>query len=410
MSSRRPNAIARQSQRLGSAVSGPDRTLGWIMSLSGGLLLIGRTPTILAQSALFAPWWTALGSMFLVLVLVMAVGGKQLPGVVLRVCWVAIPVLGVVLSSTWALAYTDGPLAADSNFDPWIRGMEAGLIAYPLLVFRIEAALIFGIGYPFVAVISPLVFWGSAPRPLIADIPIHVGMVAFVVIFAGIRARLTVIDAEEHNVRRQRERELHAEHLQERQEELGRLVHDEVLSVLVGAMQVTGAPSAELRKEAMSAQRAMEEAEQSARSSDVVSAQQGLEEIAAAVADFEGVSLRVDGPAEDALDVPRPVVRALLMAAREAVRNAMKHAGDGPIVVDVRHKSDAWLVTINDSGPGFDVGLIPVDRLGVRESLHGRMWAVGGEARIVSRRSVIELDGATSDPVTGTTVELSWRG
>ena len=150
------------------------------MSLSGGLLLIGRTPTILAQSALFAPWWTALGSMFLVLVLVMAVGGKQLPGVVLRVCWVAIPVLGVVLSSTWALAYTDGPLAADSNFDPWIRGMEAGLIAYPLLVFRIEAALIFGIGYPFVAVISPLVFWGSAPRPLIADIPIHVGMVAFV--------------------------------------------------------------------------------------------------------------------------------------------------------------------------------------------------------------------------------------
>lgn len=379
------------------------------MSLSGGLLLLGRTPTIIAQSTSFAPWWTAVGIVFLALILLVAICGKFLHGEVLRVCWAAIPMLGVVLSSTWAPAYMNGPLAADSNFDPWIRGMEAGLIAYPLLILRLPGAIVFGIVYPLVAVVSPLVFWGSAPRPLFADIPIHVGMVAFVVIFAGIRARLSAIDAEEQNVLRQRERELHAEHLQERQQELGRLVHDEVLSVLVGAMQITGAPSAELRQEAMSAQRAMAEAERFAQLSDLISAARGIEDIGGAVADFARVQLRVHTPTAEAVDVPRLVITALSMAAREAVRNAVKYAGDGPIMVGVRHEADAWLVTISDFGPGFDVELIPEDRLGVRESLQGRMRAVGGEAKIVSKRSTTGAGAADPNPISGTRVELSWR-
>lgn len=278
------------------------------MSLSAALLLLGRAPTIIAQSSSFAPWWTAIGIIFLALILMAAVGGKFLPGAVLRGCWIAIPVLGILLSSSWALGYMNGPLATDSSFDPWIRGMEAGLICYPLLILRLRSAIIFGIGYPFVAVISPLVFWGSAPRPLVADIPIHVGMVAFVVIFAGIRARLTVIDAEEQNVRRQRERELHAEHLQEKQQELGRLVHDEVLSVLVGAMQISGPPSAELRQEARSAQQAIAEAERFGRLSALVSARRGVDEITRAVTEFTEVSLRVERPAEGAPDIPGTVV------------------------------------------------------------------------------------------------------
>lgn len=390
-------------------MSGPDRTVGWIMSLSGALLLLGRTPTIIAQSQNFAPWWTVVGILFLGLILGLAVGGKVLSGGVLRACWVAIPVLGILLSSTWALAYTYGPLAADSSFDPWIRGMEAGLIAYPLLFLRLGPAIVFGVGYSFIAVISPLVFWGSAPRPLLADIPIHVGMVAFVVIFAGIRARLTAIDAEEQNLRRQRERELHAEHLRERQQELGRLVHDEVLSVMVGAMQISGIPSADLRQEVISAQRAMDEAERLGQLSEVIPAQRGIEEIADAVLEFDRVSLRVETPAPEVADVPRFVILALSMAAREAVRNAMKYAGDGPIHVAVQSETDGWLVTISDSGPGFDVDRIPEDRLGVRESLHGRMQAVGGDATILSRRSEAEGEGAGTSIATGTRVDLSWR-
>lgn len=371
--------------------------------------MVGRTPTIIAQSASFAPWWMFVGIVFLVLILVLAAGGKFLPGMVLRVCWVAIPLLGVLLSATWALAYTDGPLAVDSSFDPWIRGMEAGLISYPLLILRLRSAIVFGFAYPLVAVISPLMFWGSAPRPLIADIPIHVGMVAFVVIFAGIRVRLSAIDAEEQNLRRQRERELHAEQLQDRQQELGRLVHDEVLSVLVGAMQISGAPSTELRQEAMSAQRAIDEAERFGQFSDAISATQGAEKIARAVAEFDRVSIRVGALAPQAADVPRVVVHALSMAAREAVRNAMKYAGDGPIGVDVQAEVGGWWVTVSDSGSGFDVDQIPEDRLGVRESLHGRMRSVGGDARIVSHHNTDDGEGASSEPATGTRVELSWR-
>lgn len=376
----------------------PDRTIGWIIALSGALLLLGRLPTILEQRGSFAEWWMLIGAVLLLLIVALAVLGRWLPGAVLKGCWAAVPLIGIVVSATWALAYVGEPLSPDSSFDPWNRGMEAGIIVYPLLLVRLRAAISFGLLFPVVSLLSPLVFWGNAPRFLIADIPIHIGMVAFVVIFAGIRARLQRVFEDEKIASLQLEREFLAEQRRARQGELGRLVHDEVLSALAAAMQTSGTPSEELKREAGAALRAMDDAERFGRLPERMSSRQGIEVLVDSMREFEVAEVRVVSPTHEPLDAPGSVINALSMAAREAVRNSMKYAGSGPVVVEVSPRDAGWSVTVSDVGPGFDLETVPRDRLGVRESLIGRMRAVGGDATIVSRM------GAGS----GTRVELSW--
>ncbi|MDR6620995.1 PspC domain-containing protein [Sinomonas atrocyanea] len=74
---------------------------------------------------------------------------------------------------------------------------------------------------------------------------------------------------------------------------------------------------------------------------------------------------------------------ALLQAAREAMLNAVRH-GAGPVSVYAETGKDATEVFVKDRGDGFDPDAVPEDRLGVRESIVGRMRRHGGEAAIVS--------------------------
>jgi signal transduction histidine kinase len=76
---------------------------------------------------------------------------------------------------------------------------------------------------------------------------------------------------------------------------------------------------------------------------------------------------------------------AALGAAREALLNAAKHASEpGPIRVYAEIEPDKIEVFVRDHGPGFDVGSVPADRRGVRESIIGRMERAGGRAEVRS--------------------------
>jgi len=74
---------------------------------------------------------------------------------------------------------------------------------------------------------------------------------------------------------------------------------------------------------------------------------------------------------------------ALLQAAREAMLNAVKHAG-GTVSVYVEAGPAGVDVFVRDRGPGFDPDAVAEDRLGVRESIVGRMRRNGGTATIRS--------------------------
>jgi len=74
---------------------------------------------------------------------------------------------------------------------------------------------------------------------------------------------------------------------------------------------------------------------------------------------------------------------ALLAAAREAMLNAAKFAGDaGAVAVYAEAGDDRLEVYVRDRGPGFDPAAVPGDRRGVRESILGRMERHGGRAAI----------------------------
>ncbi|WP_229229917.1 sensor histidine kinase [Sinomonas cyclohexanicum] len=114
-----------------------------------------------------------------------------------------------------------------------------------------------------------------------------------------------------------------------------------------------------------------------------------IAELAGQVEDLHGVPIDVVtvGGTEpgDASDETRAAEAqdALLQASREAMLNAVRH-GAGPVSVYAESGKDATEVFIKDRGEGFDPDSVPEDRLGVRESIVGRMRRHGGEATIVS--------------------------
>jgi len=81
---------------------------------------------------------------------------------------------------------------------------------------------------------------------------------------------------------------------------------------------------------------------------------------------------------------------ALVQASREAMVNASRHGG-GTVSVYLEASDGQAEVFIKDRGPGFDLGDVPADRLGVRESIIGRMKRHGGSAAILSTGNGTEV-------------------
>ncbi|MFE2723701.1 PspC domain-containing protein [Kitasatospora sp. NPDC059327] len=73
---------------------------------------------------------------------------------------------------------------------------------------------------------------------------------------------------------------------------------------------------------------------------------------------------------------------AQMQAAREATVNAAKYGGGGPVQVYAEVEGRTVSVFVRDHGPGFDPDTVPEDRMGVRESIIGRMKRNGGTARV----------------------------
>ncbi len=78
---------------------------------------------------------------------------------------------------------------------------------------------------------------------------------------------------------------------------------------------------------------------------------------------------------------PAAAYTALVAAAREAMLNAARHAG-GEVSVYLETSPEAIDVFIRDRGPGLDLATLPADRLGIRESIIGRMSRAGGSATV----------------------------
>ncbi len=88
--------------------------------------------------------------------------------------------------------------------------------------------------------------------------------------------------------------------------------------------------------------------------------------------------------------VPDAQTEVLLRASREALLNAVRH-GRPPVSVYLECRPDVVEVFVRDHGDGFDQAAVPEDRLGIRESIIGRMSRHGGSAVVRCRESGTEV-------------------
>jgi signal transduction histidine kinase len=116
-----------------------------------------------------------------------------------------------------------------------------------------------------------------------------------------------------------------------------------------------------------------------------------VEAAAAEIEELHGVRVDVVRTGDAPLDER---AQALVLAGREAMANAARHAGVDEVSVFLDAADGKVSLYVRDRGVGFDVDAVAADRQGVAESILGRMERVGGSARVVSA------------PGAGTEVEL----
>lgn len=99
-----------------------------------------------------------------------------------------------------------------------------------------------------------------------------------------------------------------------------------------------------------------------------------------AVEDAQGIVVDIvcvgDAPTDERL-------WAAVKAAREATSNAARY-GIGPVSVYAELTADRYDVFVRDAGPGFDPSTVPDDRLGIKQSIVGRVVRAGGAASVAS--------------------------
>lgn len=105
-----------------------------------------------------------------------------------------------------------------------------------------------------------------------------------------------------------------------------------------------------------------------------------IKAVAAEVEDSLGNAVEVVSVGDTAMTESH---EALVQASREAMLNASRHGG-GAVSVYLEVSDGRTEIFIKDRGPGFELQDVPEDRLGVRESIIGRMKRHGGTASITS--------------------------
>lgn len=165
------------------------------------------------------------------------------------------------------------------------------------------------------------------------------------------------------------------------------LMHDSVLAALIAAERAEGERARDLAvvmaREALTRLANTEAAVAQEGSDEPVATAQIVVELRRALSEI-GADAVVEERGGVGL-VPGRAARALVLAARQALGNAMTHAGGrGLHIVAEGHGDDGISVTISDTGPGFDLDHIGEDRLGIRASIIARMAAVAGTAEISS--------------------------
>lgn len=167
-----------------------------------------------------------------------------------------------------------------------------------------------------------------------------------------------------------------------------RLMHDTILATLtLVAHRGEGVPVQTLRERAAADLDLLQHLERSEEPpQDAPGDLPGTllpERFAAVDRRFRAVGLEISWHAGDG-GVSAPALEPLARATGECLENVRRHSGVRAVDVTIEQDEREVRVAVSDAGAGFDPGAVPEGRLGLAESVRGRLEAVGGSARVFS--------------------------
>lgn len=347
---------------------------------------IEHVPHLIVMLIVFGP---------LVVMLVCCVVGRGV-----RVASGAFAIVYVIALAAWPNIVDAG--AATSTARPWIFFLVNVAVVASMLAFPLRVQYAWAVAVPVVYGYVLLVEGGFAP-----DFWVVVGFdVAFALILGSIIVSLGwmfrsvaagVDDARGRTVAAYAGAAAAAAAEEERMA-MSALMHDSVLAALIAAERADGDRARELAvamaREALTRLANTEAAVAQEGSDAPVAPAQIVVELRRALSEL-GVDAVVEesgsGP-----EIPGRVARAVVLAARQAIGNAVTHAGGRGLHVLVdTGEGEGIRVVVSDTGPGFVLDEIGEDRLGIRASILARMAGVAGTAAVASDSS-------------GTSVTLEW--
>ncbi|MEV6986555.1 PspC domain-containing protein [Sphaerisporangium sp. NPDC051017] len=165
---------------------------------------------------------------------------------------------------------------------------------------------------------------------------------------------------------------------QEERAEMAAHVHDSVLHTLT-LIQRSAHDPFEVTRLARSQERELRNWLYQPKSDADATIAAAVRRAAAEIEDEHGIPIEIVCVGDCDLD---DGLRAMLQAARQAMVNAAKYAEAPVISVYVEVEAEEVTVFVRDRGKGFNMDDVPDDRMGIRQSIIGRMERHGGSARV----------------------------
>jgi signal transduction histidine kinase len=242
------------------------------------------------------------------------------------------------------------------------RGGRIAIRAFPGSALIVLAAFI---GISLVNRYVPYYASGEALLVMVV-----IGVISAMLIAGPVAIGLTLrIDIDKEGRARDEERRRFAAHL-----------HDSVLQTLALIQRQAADPDAvtKLARRQEHALRAWMAGETDLTSATVAGA---VRDMLAEVEDEQGIKVEMTAIGDIKLDNRG---EELVAAAREALRNAARHAPGAPVNLFLNINGHGIELFIRDSGPGFDFDAVPAERRGLRDAVIGRMSLAGGTAIVES--------------------------
>ncbi|HVF79005.1 MAG TPA: ATP-binding protein [Solirubrobacteraceae bacterium] len=334
---------------------------------------VHRHPALLlvAAAVLFCVLWVVVGLMGLGIDHVSALPGMHVLWSLARTGGLSLVLMslaavgGVVLIAD-ALRVRLG--LARRRSAPW-QQMTATGSSGPLVPWRAVAGVLL-VGWSAVLAIGLAgPYAGSSALAQLLLLVLVAGAAAVVIGTPLLIASLTRVDREQTQDAHEEVRQRFAAHL-----------HDSVLQTLALVQRQAHDPTAvaRLARRQEHALRAWMAGESELVSDTLVAA---LRDAVAEVEDEEAITVELTAIGDRPIDLAG---EALVAAAREALRNAARHAGSAPVVVFAELTAAGVEVFVRDDGAGFDPESVPAGRRGIRDAIIGRMAAAGGSATVES--------------------------